>query len=202
MLKCIRINMKELFKLFYRIGIYMLALLFIFSSQSLAHSVLKDASPKPGEVIKVDLREISLFFTTKVETSVVELKNDNDEVFTPNILIDNDIVKGTLETPLPNGKYILNWSIIGADGHLIKNKYEFEVAVPIRTPAQTPEPIQQTKPEKPKTEEQAKVELTKPLENNSKPPEENGSSSLVTLIVMLVALLGIGSLIWLMRRKA
>lgn len=46
------------------------------------------------------------------------------------IAVEDNILSGTLSTPLENGDYSVNWNIIGADGHLINGEVPFSVEMP------------------------------------------------------------------------
>ncbi|UVI33285.1 copper resistance CopC family protein [Paenibacillus spongiae] len=110
-----------------------------------AHTGLETASPSENELIKEPLTEIRLKFNTDIETlSRITLKDEQENEIAIAVEIDQDTMTGTLDKPLDNGKYTVNWSIMGEDTHVIKGNYTFTVDAPVVEPpkeeAKVPEP--------------------------------------------------------------
>ncbi|KKB34712.1 copper resistance CopC family protein [Bacillus thermotolerans] len=105
-------------------------LLLTFSSPVFAHTGLKDASPSEGETVTEELQEITMEFNTAIENgSLFTLLDENGiEVAFEDIRLDKNKLIGTTSEPLIEGRYTVNWSIVGEDGHLIKGEYAFTVA--------------------------------------------------------------------------
>ena len=105
-----------------------------FVNSALAHTGLETSSPQDGEVIKEELREISLTFETKIEQgSTFELKNSNgNSIVVDEIVLNENKMVGNFSNPLENGEYQVNWNIIGADGHPIEGEFSFSVEVPLQ----------------------------------------------------------------------
>ncbi len=95
-----------------------------------AHTGLKDASPSEGETVTEELQEITMEFNTAIENgSLFTLLDENGiEVAFEDIRLDKNKLIGTTSEPLIEGRYTVNWSIVGEDGHLIKGEYAFTVA--------------------------------------------------------------------------
>lgn len=104
-------------------------LLFTFTPSVLAHSSLESSVPQDGEVITENLSTLTLTFNTMIEsTSSFKLINENGQDIPMESILVNDIdMIGNLSSPLEDGKYIINWKIIGEDGHPIENSYSFSV---------------------------------------------------------------------------
>lgn len=109
--------------------ILVLLLLFAFTPTVLAHSNLESSVPHDGEVITENLSTLTLTFNTVIEvTSSFKLTNESgQDIPMESILVNNKDMIGNLSSPLKEGKYIVNWKIIGGDGHPIENSYSFSV---------------------------------------------------------------------------
>lgn len=169
-----------------------------------AHTGLENSSPQNGEVIKQELKEITLTFETKVEQgSTFELQNSAGEPVTvENIALSENEMAGSITSPLKNGEYIVNWNIVGADGHPIDGQYTFSVDIPV-TEAPTPaedqvdsadEAQSQSTVEKKKTDTVNETD-TVDVQQNKLP------SYVIPVTIGILAIVVIGSLFFLMKRK-
>jgi methionine-rich copper-binding protein CopC len=184
------------------------ALLFIFANQAFAHTTLMDSNPTDGEIVEEPLREIHLYFETKVEqNSTFELENSNGgNIGLEEISIEEKSISGVLEEPLDNGSYSVFWKIIGADGHPIEGKFSFEVQLPQQIEQDESEqnkpPEQEPANQTPKQAEQQK-ESDKETERNEEQivKEQKSSTTLISSILLVLILIAIISIFWLIRRK-
>ncbi|MCR8845003.1 copper resistance protein CopC [Paenibacillus sp. SC116] len=103
--------------------------LILIPTQVWAHSTLTESIPAIDAVVKEDVKALQLTFNTDIlEGSKFALENEAGQAIgIDTIQIDGATLKGTTAAPLPNGKITVNWSIIGADGHLIHGNYQFTV---------------------------------------------------------------------------
>jgi methionine-rich copper-binding protein CopC len=191
------------------------ALLFIFANQVFAHTNLKDSNPTDGEIVEEPLREIHLYFETKVEqNSTFELKNsDGGTIGLEEISIEEKSISGVLEEPLDNGSYSVFWKIIGVDGHPIEGKFTFEVQLPQQidqdeseqTKPPEQEPANQTAPEQAEQQKDPDKETERNNENKRNNEqivkEQKSSTTLISSIVLILILIAIISIFWLIRRK-
>ncbi len=99
---------------------------FLLTVPANAHTGLESSVPAEGEVIQEALQEIVLTFEGKIEkTSSFSLINEKgDEMPVQNITVTDRQLTGTVEG-IPNGAYIIEWNIIGADGHPIQGVIPF-----------------------------------------------------------------------------
>ncbi|WP_204524750.1 copper resistance CopC family protein [Litchfieldia alkalitelluris] len=170
------------------------------SQHIFAHSYLTESNPTDGEVIKERLQQLTLTFSTEIEqTSVVEVSHlDGSNVPLGKIEIDGNEIGTTFLQPLENGSYKVQWKIVGADGHPIEGEFSFTVDAPI-----------EETPKEEKTEESSDEENQGTIEdkvsNDGKEENTQTEQSIPTYIfpsiVVALALVGIGCLWWLMRRK-
>ncbi|MBD8499631.1 copper resistance CopC family protein [Paenibacillus arenosi] len=103
--------------------------LILIPTQVWAHSNLTESIPAIDAVVKEDVKALQLTFNTDIlKGSTFTLANEAGQaIAVDTIQIDGPHLKGTTSVPLPNGKITVNWSIIGADGHLIHGNYQFTV---------------------------------------------------------------------------
>lgn len=114
-----------------KILIATLIFIFAISTNAFAHTHLESSSPEDGQVVTKELHEITLNFEGKIEQgSKFELSNTQGQSMpVENISIDEGKMIGSLSTPLENGEYLVNWTIIGADGHPVDGEFSFTVNV-------------------------------------------------------------------------
>lgn len=107
-----------------------------------AHSALVSAVPTNTEPSKTEVTQIELKFNTSIEPfSNMKVKDDAGNAYSlKKTSTDGKLLTGTLEEPLKNGKYSVDWHIIGADGHAIKGSYSFAVSIPEPIPTEIASP--------------------------------------------------------------
>ncbi|NMD71228.1 hypothetical protein HHO41_13055 [Bacillus sp. DNRA2] len=169
-----------------------------------AHTGLENSSPQNGEVIKQELKQITLTFETKVEQgSTLELQNSTGEpVLVENIALSENEMVGSLKDPLKNGEYIVNWNIIGADGHPIEGQYTFSVDVPV---TEVPTPAEDQVESADEAQPQSTVEKKKTDTVNETATEDVQQNKLpsyiVPVIIVILAIVVVGSFLFMMKRK-
>lgn len=187
--------------------ISLVAILFVLvSNQVFAHTALKDSTPKEGDIVSEPLQEITLSFETKIEqTSTFEVLNTNGEsVDLEKLTIEEDIMKGSFSQPLENGDYKVIWKIVGADGHIIEGEYSFSMDTPVEETPQELETEEDTSQVDNNQEEQNEEDAAEPIEesvNESAEKDQSLPTFVIPTIVGVLALIGVGFLWWLLRRK-
>lgn len=184
--------------------IFIAAFLFIFATttNAFAHTHLGSSTPENGEVVTEELSEITLTFEGKIEQSSSFKLSDSEgqEIPIETISINEEIMTGTLAAPLENGEYVVNSSIIGADGHLIEEEISFtvnlaETATSTEATNDTQQSEQDTTEEVEQNSDQAASEtVAEETESN----EESSTFIPVIIIVLLVVVIGA---FLMMRRK-
>ncbi|MDE5055146.1 copper resistance protein CopC [Niallia taxi] len=113
--------------------IFLVSFFFLCTNNAFAHTGLESSTPGNGEIVKEDLRKISLTFETKIEqgSNFTILNSDNKEISVKNLeKTDNQLI-GSIASPLENDDYVIKWEIIGIDGHIINGEYTFTVDAPV-----------------------------------------------------------------------
>jgi methionine-rich copper-binding protein CopC len=185
-----------------KIFIVALACLFLFSNQAYAHTGLESSNPANGSSVTEALNEIILTFETKIEeTSSFKLVNDtNEEVAVSNISIVENTMTGIVDRSIENGRYSIQWKIIGVDGHPIKGKISFTLNAPVVEDTEEvatevePEQTEVVTIEEVSENEATTAETTKPKVEEA---TNNSSGGLIIVLVVVVA----GAVFWMMRRK-
>jgi len=184
-----------------------LLLLLLMPSAVFAHSKLDSAVPAPDASIAASPELISLTFNTKIENlSKFTLTNSADEEITIEpVTVDNDTMSSNPSTPLPNDTYAVNWTIIGADGHMVQGKYSFTVAAPTETAAPTEEPVAPTaSPSESPTAEPAPEEQqqAQPSASPAAPADtDNKESNSSTPLYVIGAIIIVAAVIILFARR-
>ncbi|WP_182301164.1 copper resistance CopC family protein [Cohnella cholangitidis] len=105
----------------------------------LAHSALVSAVPSYSEAATTEVSELKLEFNTPIEPlSSIKVKDEAGSLQPlKETNTDGKFLTGVLEKPLTDGKYTVDWKIIGEDGHAIKGSYSFVVRIPEPVPTET-----------------------------------------------------------------
>lgn len=96
-----------------------------------AHNVLKSSVPADGAALESSPSELALEFNGQVRLVKLSLKNGEEEVevgFKPDLT-----AASSFAIPVPElapGAYALEFSIIGADGHIVAGHFNFGVGMP------------------------------------------------------------------------
>jgi copper resistance protein C len=162
--------------------------IFTISSNAYAHTHLGRSNPEDGQVVTEELKEITLVFEGKIEqTSKMVLSSSQGQTLPmENITIEDGKMIGFLASPMENGDYLVNWNIIGADGHPIEGEITFSVDVedsekPAETSNnETKQPEESTKQPEKNDEQNAVQESTEPE------PDELPSYLLPVIIIVLI----------------
>ena len=175
-------------------------LLVLFSQHIFAHSYLNESNPKDGEIIKEQLQQLTLTFSTEIEqTSVVEVSHiDGALVTLGNFVIEGNEIWATFLQPLENDRYKVKWKIVGEDGHPIEGEFSFTVDAPSEEPPKEEENVENSSQKDKDTKEEIVTNET--IEENAQ-TEQNLPTYVIPSIVGVLALVGIGLLWWLIRRK-
>lgn len=175
--------------------IVILTAVFFLLSASIAsaHTGLETSKPAEGSVVKDKITQLNLTFETKIENlSTMKVTRDGKPVDVK-VKVNNNEMTGTASAPLENGKYDVNYKIVGADGHVIQKSYSFTVQQPKEEAVKKAEPKKEEKKEvKPKKEEKAE-----PKEKNS----DSSSKSTATLFIVIMIVAVIVAVVVIRKRK-
>ncbi|MCK6256614.1 copper resistance protein CopC [Fictibacillus sp. KIGAM418] len=176
--------------------ILILTAVFFLCSASIAsaHTGLESSQPAEGAVIKENLSKITLTFESKIENLSTMKVTKDGKPLDVKVAVKNNIMTGTAPSPLENGKYKVNYKIIGADGHIIQKDYSFAVQKPKEEKAVKEAP----KKEKEKGEKTQKEEQQKKAEKAES--KSNNAAAPLFIVVLLIVI--IGAVLFIKRRKS
>ena len=179
-------------KLFSIVTISTLSML--FSIQAFAHSYLSGSNPTDGEVKTEQVQEITLNFDGEImEGSFLDISTKNgDPIEVTNIENGDGYLAGKVAEPLTNNEYKVNWSIISADGHPLEGNFSFTVNAPVTEPNEEANEEQQS-------ESNSGGEDN--ISNEIAQVDDEGSKSLIFVILAIAAIVLIVSLAFLIKRK-
>ena len=152
-----------------------------------AHTGLSSSNPAEGEKISAPLEEITLIFETQIEAGSTMVLEGAGQTFTfDEITASGDTLQGMVaEKELANGAYVIQWTIIGADGHPIKGEVRFEVAMKTDSPEAAIEesPVEASVP----AQTAAPTEETQNAETAAQ-QDASGGSMLGTVLIVILAI--------------
>ncbi len=167
--------------------LFMLICMFIsIPTMASAHTHLSSSNPTEGQVVTEELKEIILDYTGNIEKlSTMKLLKDGVEIPLSQILVQDRQLVGTLSAPLENGSYIIDWNIVGEDGHPITGKVSFTVEIEqINKEKETTQPkVEENKQE---NEQQDKVETQ--TENQT---STNTVTTIITVLLLAILVIGL-----------
>jgi copper resistance protein C len=176
----------------------LISVMVIFPTLASAHTELTSSNPASGQVVTEDVKELVLTYAGEIESlSTMTLLKNGQEV-SLSVEPKGKQMIGTLSGPLETGSYMIQWSIAGKDGHMIKGEIPFSVQMgqTVEQKAETKEPVTTENEDSKKEEHNHNIK-----DNTTKQDNETSSSLIRTIIpVSVVLILGIG-LFLLFRRK-
>lgn len=192
--------------MFKKFLIFSFIFLFTFVNTTFAHTHIESSSPQSGEVLTEPLEEITLTYEGKIEqSSSFTLQNAAGEaVPVDNMTVSENVLSGSLTEPIENGEYLINWNIIGADGHLIEGEVPFTVDVPVtetttdNTEDETVDVEVTVEENNVTTEESATTNEDVAVDE---PSEDTSSSYLVPTLIGVLILIVVGSFLFIAKRK-
>jgi copper resistance protein C len=172
-----------------------------------AHTSLSSSNPAEGQVITEDLEQITLTFGTPIEVlSTMDLVKDGNVIPLEDIKVENKQLLGTIAKPLENGSYIIQWKIVGEDGHPIKGDINFVVEMAQNGAEPTPNTPEETEANKEDKDETNQIEPKKDEQNiasdtSEENDEQNNNSMLITVFIILIVIFGIVLLMFTRKKR-
>ena len=110
-----------------RIAILSLLLLAPVSA-AVAHAMLDHADPRVGSTVATAPKELSLWFTEKLEPafSTAEVRNAQGAVLSGKARVSGEELRVPLK-PLPPGTYLVKWRVLSVDTHRTQGSFSFTV---------------------------------------------------------------------------
>lgn len=166
-----------------KIIIFLIAALTMMTTQVSAHSRMVDSSPKSGEVMTKPVQEITVTFSANIEkVGKIEIKNEQGtNIPVSKVDAGDATLRATLDKPLPNGTYTVNWMNIGEDGHSLRGDFSFQVNAPKEEP-------KAENPTQSKADGQSEAQPTDSQETSPAADGQSNTSLFIGLIIAVVLL--------------
>lgn len=193
-----------------KIILFLFCTLLILPSFVSAHTSLSSSNPSEGQVVTENLEQIILTFGTSIEElSTMDLVKDGNKIPLEEIKVENMQLTGTLAKPLENGSYIIQWTIVGEDGHPIKGEINFVVQMDqnaVEANPVTPEESEANLEDDSQTDqiEQNSEDQNTASDTVEKTDEQNDNDSptmLITVFIILIVIFGIVLLFFTGKKK-
>lgn len=106
-----------------------LILLLIMPLSVNAHAGLSSSTPMEGEALDVSPEEIRFQFDSAIQQGAMTIVDESgSEIALSDVSPEEMELVGQLEDELPNGTYVVDWSVISQDGHEVAGTLTFNVA--------------------------------------------------------------------------
>lgn len=192
-----------------KIILFLFCTLLIVPSLVSAHTSLSSSNPSEGQVVTENLEQIILTFGTSIEElSTMDLVKDGNKIPLEEIKVENMQLTGTLAKPLENGSYIIQWTIVGEDGHPIKGEINFVVQMDqneVEENPVTPEESEANLEDDSQTDQigQNSEDQNTASDTVEKTDEQNDDSSsmLITVFIILIVIFVIVLLFFTRKKK-
>jgi methionine-rich copper-binding protein CopC len=182
-----------------KIILFLFCTLLIVPSFVSAHTSLSSSNPSEGQVVTENLEQIILTFATSIEElSTMDLVKDGNLIPLEGIKVENNQLTGTIAKPLENGSYIIQWTIVGEDGHPIKGEINFAVQMDQNALEESPVTPDESEANQEddsqnqiaqNSEEQNKASDT--VEKTDDQNNNDSSTKLITIFIILIVIFGI-----------
>lgn len=184
--------------------------LFVMPGFVFAHTELEESTPQDEATVEEPIEEIELIFSTELEEqSTFELIQENGETIPASMAVESSVLTIGLEEPLPNGSYTAEWLVVGEDGHPVEGELSFEVAG--QEEAASGEETEESDQAAEETVIDEGIDTNGSEENSQDDSLVNeqvdtqagdqGMSTALIIVLLVVGAIAVFSGIWLARRK-
>lgn len=193
-------NLKEVRLFMRKVAILLILFISLVPFTVMAHTTLTESNPSEGEVLSTQPENIELEFGTVIEEgSSMTLSGPEASIELGEITVSDNIMASEVTTQLPNGQYIIDWKIIGEDGHPIEGQILFGVDVEApqeEIAEETPEEEPAIEKESDETAENETAEAAETAQS-----EEENSNVWVTVLIVAAIILVAAGMVKLMKNK-
>jgi methionine-rich copper-binding protein CopC len=183
-----------------------IATIFLLPNLVFAHASLEGTTPTEGEVVQYPLDVVTFEFSTTIKEgsrfTIANSEGDRIEVDDP--AIDGTVMMGELEEPLQSGNYTVTYEIISGDSHVVEGTFSFEVALEESDTDSTTDEgsnVNEGTDAEENVNNHTEESAASDSHHKQQVEKEEGLSPVVTGLAAVLVLLGIGFIIWVVRRK-
>lgn len=180
---------------------FLFILLLMIPNFASAHSTLTASFPAEGETVTEPLTEVHLTFSAGIEQGSTMVLTQQEETieFTEIILTDTEMT-GTLPAELADGAYLVEWTVLSADGHPLEGSYTFELDADIAAEEQEAQEEVESEEEEEAAEIVTEDATPSPFAANETASNEPTAFS-PFIIIAVIALAGLIGAILVLRRN-
>ncbi|MEH7520960.1 copper resistance CopC family protein [Priestia megaterium] len=166
---------------------------------SFAHTHVQTTVPENGATVTAPLKEIKLTFETHIEKiSTITVTKDGQKISLASQKVEGHDLIASLDQPLENGSYTVNWEIVGGDGHVMKDSIAFKVDVKDEAKEENTQAAGKDS-EKKQDATQSEQHQKSAVANDEKTENNDSSSFFVITIIAIVVV--VGALLLIFRKK-
>lgn len=167
---------------------------------SFAHTHVQTTVPENGATVTAPLKGIKLTFETHIEkiSTVTVTKRWTKKISLASQKVEGHDLIASLDQPLENGSYTVNWEIVGEDGHVMKDSIAFKVDVKDEAKEQNTQAAGKDS-EKKQDATQSEQHQKSAVANDEKTENNDSSSFFVIMIIAIVVV--VGALLLIFRKK-
>ncbi|MCY9018922.1 copper resistance protein CopC [Priestia megaterium] len=166
---------------------------------SFAHTHVQTTVPENGATVTTPLKEIKLTFETHIEKiSTVTVTKDGQKISLASQKVEGHDLIASLDQPLENGSYTVDWEIVGEDGHVMKDSIAFKVDVKDEAKEENTQAAGKDS-EKKQDATQSEQHQKSAVANDEKTENNDSSSFFVIMIIAIVVV--VGALLLIFRKK-
>ncbi|WP_409272430.1 copper resistance CopC family protein [Neobacillus sp. SCS-31] len=108
--------------------VFLFFIVIIAPSMTSAHTSVVSSFPAEGQLVTEKLQELTVSFDDTIEKmSTMKLLKDGKEQKLQQVQVNGSKIIGKVTEPLEKGNYLVEWQVMGMDGHPIKGKINFQV---------------------------------------------------------------------------
>ncbi|MCM3098743.1 copper resistance CopC family protein [Priestia megaterium] len=166
---------------------------------SCAHTHVQTTVPENGATVTAPLKEIKLTFETHIEKiSTVTVTKDGQKISLASQKVEGHDLIASLDQPLKNGSYTVDWEIVGEDGHVMKDSIAFKVDGKDEAKEENTQAAGKDS-EKKQDATQSEQHQKSAVANDEKTENNDSSSFFVIMIIAIVVV--VGALLIIFRKK-
>lgn len=170
-------------------------LLLLFPLTANAHSGLSSTTPAEGETLSESPDEIRFQFDTPIQQGDMTIIDESGSAVTFSDITFSDMeLIGQLDTELPNGSYIVNWSAISQDGHEVTGALAFSVAVEEVEEEATEEAVEEDTIATGTTEDAEETAAAEQAESATASAEQPAQTGISLMTIIIIAVLAIAAI--------
>jgi methionine-rich copper-binding protein CopC len=178
----------------------LLACFLAVPTASFAHTHVQTTVPENGTTVTEPLKEIKLSFETPIEKiSTMNVTKNGQKISLASQKVEGHDLIASVNQPLENGSYAVDWEIVGEDGHVMKDSITFKVDIKDEAKEENTQAAGKDS-EKKQSATQSEQNQKSEVANDDEKAENNDSSSFFVIMIIAIVVV-VGALLLIFRKK-